>query len=401
MFNNALVPAGLGGSPISLVTLLVGNKCSQSTDPFCDSQPPCSCDTFCAGSCAINATGRENKTLYRMTMNGVDGITSKNTGDAAGDTSFVISMRTQAFGCLKTPGSPACKAVAQFHGDSPDNTDVITEVVVEFDGNWGPYRYCNPLNVSDPLRGGWHCAAAIDLSPPNLTATCKANFSTIGGYAFTHMKGELLQGVTTEECCAAALHAATSAGLPFWTWFPNGTCAVGTPTSGAAVPLNGAALGYDRKYAPTHCDCPRAQAQAGRENLTAVFSGASAGALAKYPVGGEWYSTPAAGECAPGHAAGDSSGCAWRLVQTTKIINASCMYRTLEAAVEALAPACFAACPQPSNATSACFLSCFNTAVTHATMAQLLAPWSAAFAGACPLCADVTCKSPVVEEIIT
>ena len=67
---------------------LGSQSCSQATDPFCDSQPPCSCETFCAGSCAINATGRANKTLYRMTMNGVGGITSKNTGDQAGDTSF-------------------------------------------------------------------------------------------------------------------------------------------------------------------------------------------------------------------------------------------------------------------------------------------------------------------------
>ena len=313
---------------------------------------------------------------------------------------LVISMRTQAFECLKTPDAPQCKAVAQFKGDSPDNTDVITEVIVEFDGNWGPYRYCNPLNTSDPLHGGWDCSAAIDLSPPTVSAKCKANFSTIGGYAFD-LTGVATSGLTTEECCAAALQAPSPPGiLPFWSWYPNQTCAIGAPTQAneSVVQITGAALGYDKKYAPKHCDCPRAQAQAGRENLTAVFSGSSAAAGAKYPVGGEWDSTPAAGECAPGHVPGDSSGCAWRLVETTKIVNASCMYRTLDTAVEALTPACFAACAQPSNVTSACYLGCFNTAVTHASVAQLLAPWSAAFAGACPFCSDVTCKSPTHME---
>jgi hypothetical protein len=31
----------------------------------------CTCDLYCAGSCAANATGAQNLTLYRMTPYGV------------------------------------------------------------------------------------------------------------------------------------------------------------------------------------------------------------------------------------------------------------------------------------------------------------------------------------------
>jgi hypothetical protein len=53
---------------------------------------------------------------------------------------------------------------------------------------------------------------------------------------------------------------------------------------------------------------------------------------------GEWYSHPAAGECTGTARVGDGSGCTWRVVATSRAINASCMYAHLDANVEAKDP---------------------------------------------------------------
>lgn len=46
---------------------------------------------------------------------------------AAGDTSFIISRRTQALECRQDPNNFMCQAVAQFDGDSPNNTDRVLQ----------------------------------------------------------------------------------------------------------------------------------------------------------------------------------------------------------------------------------------------------------------------------------
>lgn len=62
--------------------------------------------------------------------------TRHNVAVLTGDTSFIISRRTQALECRKDPSSFLCKDVAQFDGDSPNNTDRVLEVKVEVDGQW-------------------------------------------------------------------------------------------------------------------------------------------------------------------------------------------------------------------------------------------------------------------------
>jgi len=102
-------------------------------------------------------------TFYRMTMKGVYDLTDKDTGDVAGDTSFVLSRKNTALECRKNPNSFMCKDVAQFEGDDANSTDLVLEMKVEVDGQWGPYLECNPLNVTDPT-GGWHCTNGM--TPP-------------------------------------------------------------------------------------------------------------------------------------------------------------------------------------------------------------------------------------------
>jgi len=65
-------------------------------------------------------------------------------------------------------------------------------------------------------------------------------------------------------------------------------------------------------------------------------------------MAGEWYSTIATSE-----------GVSWRLVETQKRIYASCHDDVMMGAVAKLGSPCFNACPQPTNQTSVCYISCF------------------------------------------
>ena len=108
---------------------------------------------------------------------------------------------------------------------------------------------------------------------------------------------------------------------------------------------------------PKPCQCPRVFKSVGRENLTTMDDGWY---KSNCPAGGEWYSHPKGGECAKGNKVGDGkSNCTYRLEGIAGAVNASCMYRVVDKAVEDLNPACFNACPQPHNVTSDCYLECY------------------------------------------
>lgn len=132
-------------------------------------------------------------------------------------------------------------------------------------------------------------------------------------------------------------------------------------------------------------------------------------------VGGNWFSTPAAGECAPGSVVGPagtplhpgksaSLGCSWRVVQLERTVNASCANGRMIAAARQhpSAAKCFAECPDsavpnptsPSNCWTLCLfrtiLGTWNaTAGVQGTRStELVTPWLSAFepeaAGGCP-----------------
>ena len=79
-------------------------------------------------------------------------------------------------------------------------------------------------------------------------------------------------------------------------------------------------------------------------------------------------------------------------------MNASCVDGRVSTAVEEVAPACFSACPQPSNQTSACYLHClFDTMIGNSSSGKrvggmspddIVKPFVDAFAepeaGGCP-----------------
>ena len=80
--------------------------------------------------------------------------------------------------------------------------------------------------------------------------------------------------------------------------------------------------------------------------------------------GGKWYSLPKADE-----------GRLWRNAIIVKTIHADCQAKALDDLIEARGRTCFAGCPQPTNASSACWTECFfatvlgdghNTSITPA-----------------------------------
>jgi hypothetical protein len=101
-----------------------------------------------------------------MTMKDVYDLDNKDTGDAAGDTSFVISKKNAGYTCQKYPDAFGCIDLPPFSGDDPDSTDLVLEMQIEIDGKWGPYLECNPVNYSDPY-GPWACLTHIKHAQPD------------------------------------------------------------------------------------------------------------------------------------------------------------------------------------------------------------------------------------------
>jgi len=94
-----------------------------------------------------------------MTMKNVLDLKDKDTGDVAGDTSFVLSRKNAAYDCHIDPNSFRCVNDAQFSGDEKNSTDMVLEMQVTVDGQWGPYLRCNPLVPANPY-GEWNCSEA-------------------------------------------------------------------------------------------------------------------------------------------------------------------------------------------------------------------------------------------------
>jgi hypothetical protein len=377
---------------MAMFTLLTLATAQQRVDPFAGSG--CNCSTFCAGSCSINASRKQNITLYRMTPDKVYDMVNKDTGDVLGDTSFVISKRTSAYECKTSlKGSPFCSQVTQFSGDDQNSTDRILAFTIEVDGQWGPYLPCNPDNASRPL-GSWHCSTDVIAPPKGWPQTCDADHIT--GFDQICLRGKadkIHNNVTLAECCdltSGGFHVLPQA---FSYHHGNSSCEI-RPFSMNFEPCPMGVSGFSstsKANATKPCNCSRVHTTVGRQNLSTAY-GPSHGGGGKYGPsykGGLWYSNPAAGQCKEGEAVGDN-GCTWRVVGIQKAMNATCMYNNIDAYVEVSDATCFGACPQPKNVTSECYLKCYSDATNRMTEAEITVPWDKAFAsddvtkGGCP-----------------
>ena len=129
-------------------------------------------------------------------------LSNKDTGDIAGDASFVLSRRTTAFECRKDPNNFMCKGMASLSGDDANSTDLVLEMNVEVDGQWGPYLLCNPVNGSKP-EGPWECLThLLPANPPNYPATCHAeNVDGISGYCLDEEPKDVHTDWSLADCC--------------------------------------------------------------------------------------------------------------------------------------------------------------------------------------------------------
>eukprot|EP00937_MAST-01D_sp_MAST-1D-sp2_P000969 g969.t1 len=360
-------------------------------DPFAGSG--CNCSAFCDGTCAINATGAQNITLFRMTPPDVLSLDNKNTGDLAGDDSFILQRRALAGSCLADPSNPICKTVIS-NATGEKSTDVILQLDFEVDGAWGPYLYCNPVDTKHP-QGDWQCAnSATNISaPPDFPqGTCSDTYQGIADFCLMDGDGSAVSvtDVDLAGCCAEAKKHGSlffRDGAPQWGYTrANRTCLIFPRGTRSQSFGNSDCVGAVAKKlmppAPAPCDCPRVHKSVGRQDLLAHY-----GSYGKqqFPAGGIWYSHPEAGRCKAGQRIGDGSGCTWRVVSTTQKVAAQCVYEAVDKAMEAIDPSCFGKCPGGvRNVTSNCYLECYARVAYSATQQQLTAPWKAAFAGGCP-----------------
>ena len=265
-------------------------------DPFAGSG--CNCTAFCADECAINATGPATITQYRMTQFGVVDMNNKNTGDMAGDTSFVIDRRTSAYECRQDPTSFMCSGIAQFDGDEPNSTDLVLEWELDVDGKWGPYLMCNPIDsaVSD---GPWSCRDSLGhpmvlpAPPASYPPACAAKFRGAENYCVTDM-GFNKQGQAPAADLSACCATATSEDVEGFTYLANGTCQLFKyafeganctgGVSGVAPPPPPPPANTD-----TNCECKRINQTVGREGLGHGSSGGGGGGGGENPSEGECF----------------------------------------------------------------------------------------------------------------
>lgn len=241
----------------------------------------------------------------RLTPLGVSGLAEKDSGDPAGDVYFGLEEKITPMHCRRNPGYYKCRWLNGTGGGSDTPSNVYEQLQVEVDGYWGAYGRCNP-DAAAP--GGWRCEYGSPYtSQPDG-----------GGVPDAHR-------CQPSPACPRAQRAVG--------WEPkNVTHEPGAHSPAPPAPAPWPANGYELQTL----------------------------------VGGNWYSTPAAGQCPPGAAVG-SSGCSWRISATLRTVNASCANSRIFAAARARAR-CFGACPdgaQPNPIDpSDCWTEClFHTIV--------------------------------------
>lgn len=211
-----------------------------------------------------------------------------------------------------------------------DNIFIKSQVLV--DGNWGIYQECNPATVPLP--------------------SAQAN---TGSFA----------------CCGSL------------------DC-TGKPSGFLPAPKP--------KNSSDYCYCPRTNRTVGRSTVVEHFTGGPGSAFQPSYLGdtakllaGNWYSTPAAGEC-KGSALPGQGGCTWKVQKTLAVVNQSCVKANVYGAIEKHCPAIFESCASPYNRTDACYADVFfgaflgNSTFGCAPLSRgaLLDTWEQSFTGGCP-----------------
>lgn len=365
----------------------------------------------------------KNVTMYALRPAGLAlDIREKDSADAAGDLFFYITDRlTTPYACRRSNDSAfMCQ---DFQKVLQTNDQVYTKIVVEVDSTYGgcpggsvecsQYSDCNPVynttsNSSNVqfqcycgeqhhswLRGTgrelphrlssasndyWRCSdwvSSLDCFDMRTSQQCNAcvqNQSSAAARAshgctdrFVHEACDsdyyaCTAAIRSNETCAAYNHSLSkcTACAHKHTKDLEGKC-VNDYVNFGCLPRRSCQVVGKLKVDTRYCSrtgkleangtCPTcADACDGAWSLWKTYTSAL--------LGGFWYSTPAAADCdKPSPSAGVN--CAWRLVQTNKTVNATCVNNNVHALVESSGASCFQGCPQPTNSTSDCWIECF------------------------------------------
>jgi len=363
--------------------------------------PPCDvehqsgdavCASFCNYECGFyNASHGErgqpvNLTVYRLTPKNVSGLLNKNTGDAPGDVSFVLSKKNLTQHCLHYPDGLGC------HTDNA-NEDIYGTFVVEVDGQWGPYQMCNPADGWDTKD--WRCGLEClhpthaDGCPRDRPAWGPArNGSTgRGGYQCwcerTYKTAGREKAPTHHGYYPTAWPPQCSTGAFIPPYASLWRCVVGTAYKVLRAWSEASALTMACKACDqdTHCtgwrlgeDGKSATLFQGKiQHEICLFPTHSASknprqwpGLSWFGVGnviGYWYSmTTGGGECENGVPLG-TNGCTWHVVEEKAYKNASCVDAHVDMSIEAYGKICFDTCPHPLNRTTDCYLDCYRNVI--------------------------------------
>lgn len=198
---------------------------------------------------------------------------------------------------------------------------------------------------------GNHSSGSHGTPPPaGWPAVCSAKYTPFQQYALNSSDAKLINttvGVTEATCCSMCSgmkHGLFKRGCEGYTYYSASKTCILIEEARSTKADHHAMSGYNT----------------GGSHKSSVTSNWME-AIVKRTKGG-WYSFPGVGRC---NATKDfnSPGCTWRVVETTKRVMKSCQDAWVEKSMEKINPACFAACPQPKNASTACFINCFYDAL--------------------------------------
>ena len=359
----------------------------------------------------------QNITLYRITPFNVSGIVNKNTGDAPGDVGFFLERKNITQECAKDPHSFGCFLDGDnMYGKFTVEVDGLWGPYQECNpvnvgGTGGsPWSHGGGSGWSDTtdFQCGQNClnptkkdnCTATSSNPwdkPRNGSSYDGGFSCFCGANDRHLK------TVGREPRGGHHYGGGTVNLPMGWYRPTPQCEEGFeppclvegPRSryGQQCKERGGCL-TGTEHQTVHgwsfdstssmaCDACTSDplctgwAITSPDNTTAtLFHGKTSvkkdincvsatryqshyhggGGRSWYGVdagSGYWYSTPEASQCAAGAPLG-TDGCTWRVVETVKYANASCIDGKVDDAVERLGKACFDTCPQPLDRISDC-----------------------------------------------
>lgn len=429
------------------------------------------CADFCNYKCSfynesLGETGQPmNMTVYRITPFNTSGIRNKNTGDASGDVGFFLSRKNITQQCAKDPHSFGCF----LDGDNMYG-EFVVEVDGQW-GPYEECNPVNVGGSGGWEGGGWSDTRDFQCGEnclnPTRKANCtgnsgfgkKSNSTGIGGHSYGNsgptcycdgtgrqhqVVGRTPKGGTQNMGGSAPAYWPPQCSSGFEPPCLKSAGRYGCQTYGGCVTgtvsktLHGWDFGSTAAMACDACTDDKAcsgWAFAGPDNKTAtLFTGevsvektsqciSASREHSRYGGGGGrnwygvnagpgfWFSTPLEGECLPGQPVGSQTAagvpCTWRVVETKKYANASCIDGQVDIAVEAAGKVCFDRCPQPLDKVSDCYLVCYlNTLVgdpaynlTKLAPELFVGPWVQGFTeddpakGGCPRVQPLPCDN--------